>query len=413
MNSDTQQCLDTIREIFPRVPRGTLFSAKSHSFLHVLYNKMLKAHRSWTSSNKKWMNSSLQSFSSPHFIKPDDYHSIPTTIRSILEHGDSYQKQVRFKLKGKEYYIVLLKPVQELSDANVRKTEAFFEQALMKIYMWLDMIHSYADIGCSDEMSVYIYFTDHKKSFSKGLNIVSLDKIHVNTAYTTSCMPSTNTVIYREEEWFKVFIHETFHNLGLDFSSFDIADTDTRVLDLYPISAPSRGVRLYESYCEIWAELFHTLFFAFWKTHEKTNSELVLNKFEKMLKLEAQFSVFQCVKILDYYGLTYEELIKTNCELSKKIRKKYSEKSHILSYYVVKAALITQPNVFLEWCIQNTRNGIAFIKTQEHINDYIRLIEHIYKNPLLLHYVQEIEIWLTKHKRNSMVCTNLRMTLFG
>ena len=114
-----------------------------------------------------------------------------------------------------------------------------------------------------------------------------------------------------------------------------------------------------------------------------------------------------------YYGLTYEELIKTNCELSKKIRKKYSEKSHILSYYIIKAALITQPNVFLEWCIQNTRNGIAFIKTQQHINKYTRLIEHTYNNHLLLNYVQEIEIWLTKHKRNSMVCTNLRMTLFG
>ncbi|NQV40696.1 MAG: hypothetical protein HQ505_09270, partial [Nitrosopumilus sp.] len=377
------------------------------------YNKMLRSHQSWTSSNKKWISSPIRTISSSDFTKPSDYHSIPITIRSYLEDGNKYQKQVRFKLKGKEYNIFLLKPVQDFNNANMRKTESFFEQALMKMYMWLDIIHSYARVGCSDEMSVHIYFTDHKKSVSNGPNIVPLGEMHVNTAFTTSCMPSTNTIIYREEEWFKVFIHETFHNLGLDFSSFDMTETNKRVLDLYPISSPPGGVRLYESYCEMWAEMLHTLFFAFWKTREKTNEELILTKFEKMFKLEVQFSVFQCVKILDYYGLTYAELIKTNCEMSKKARKKYSEKSHILSYYVVKAALITQPNAFLEWCINNTRNGIAFIHTQEHINDYTRLVEHTYMNSLLLHYVQEIEKWFKKNKRKSMVCTNLRMTLFG
>jgi len=413
MNSDAEQCLETVKEIFPRVPGGHLFSDKSHAFLSVLYNKMLQSHQSWTSSNKKWISSPIRTISSSDFTKPSDYHSIPITIRSYLEDGNKYQKQVRFKLKGKEYNIFLLKPVQDFNNANMRKTESFFEQALMKMYMWLDIIHSYAGVGCSDEMSVHIYFTDHKKSFSNGPNIVPLGEMHVNTAFTTSCMPTTTINIYREEEWFKVFIHETFHNLGLDFSSFDMTETNKRVLDLYPISAPPGGVRLYESYCEMWAEMLHTLFFAFLKTREKTNEELILTKFEKMFKLEAQFSVFQCVKILDYYGLTYAELIKTNCEMSKKARKKYSEKSHILSYYVVKAALITQPNAFLEWCINNTRNGIAFIHTQEHINDYTRLVEHTYMNSLLLHYVQEIEKWFKKNKRKSMVCTNLRMTLFG
>lgn len=413
MDSDAQQCLETVREIFPRVPSGPLFSDKSHTFLGVLYNKILAAHKSWTSLNKKWMNTSIRTLSSSDFMKPPEYHYIPTFIRSHLEHSHKYQKQVTMKRHGKEYNIVLVKPVQDFNNENMHKTECFFEQVLMKIYMWLEIIHKYADQGCSDKMSVYIYFTDYKKSFSNGSNIVPLDEIHVNTAFTTSCMPSTNITIYRAEEWLKVLMHETYHNLGLDFSSFDMTETNIRILDLYPISAPSRGVRLFESYCEMWAEMLHTLFVSFWKTREKTNKELILTKFEKMFKLEAQFSVFQCVKILDYYGLTYEELIKTNCEMSKKARKKYSEKSHILSYYIVKAALITQPNVFLEWCIQNTRNGIAFIKTQPHINKYTRLIEHTYNNPLLLNYVQESEKWLKKNKKKSLVCNNLRMTLFG
>ena len=46
-----------------------------------------------------------------------------------------------------------------------------------------------------------------------------LDVEHVNSAVTTSCTTSGSLVIYREEEWFKVLIHELFHVMGLDFSA--------------------------------------------------------------------------------------------------------------------------------------------------------------------------------------------------
>ena len=73
---------------------------------------MLISHQSWTSSNKKWINSSIRTISSSDFTKPSDYDYMPATIRSSLEEGHKYQKQVRLKLKGKEYNILLLKPVQ-------------------------------------------------------------------------------------------------------------------------------------------------------------------------------------------------------------------------------------------------------------------------------------------------------------
>ena len=43
---------------------------------------------------------------------------------------------------------------------------------------------------------------------------------HVNSGYTYTCKENNEIVIYREEEWLKVLIHESFHAYGLDFSSF-------------------------------------------------------------------------------------------------------------------------------------------------------------------------------------------------
>ena len=43
----------------------------------------------------------------------------------------------------------------------------------------------------------------------------------VNTGLTRRCATDNEVVIYRQEEWFKVLIHELIHGFGLDFHSSD------------------------------------------------------------------------------------------------------------------------------------------------------------------------------------------------
>jgi hypothetical protein len=61
-------------------------------------------------------------------------------------------------------------------------------------------------------------------------------------------------MLYRMEEWFKVFIHETFHCLGLDFSGMNVSNSNKQILQLFPGCSRDMDVRVYETYCEIWAE---------------------------------------------------------------------------------------------------------------------------------------------------------------
>ena len=61
-------------------------------------------------------------------------------------------------------------------------------------------------------------------------------------------------VIYRDEEWFKVLIHELFHNLDLDFSTMNISKIRQKLLYKFEIKSK---YNIYETYCEIWARILN------------------------------------------------------------------------------------------------------------------------------------------------------------
>ena len=68
-------------------------------------------------------------------------------------------------------------------------------------------------------------------------NIEILNSSHVNTAFTRTCPKKSEIVVFRKEEWFKVFIHESFHNFGLDFSDMNNAECTSRILDIFPVNS--------------------------------------------------------------------------------------------------------------------------------------------------------------------------------
>ena len=128
--------------------------------------------------------------------------------------------------------------------------------------MWIYILNQYSSKICAKTITVYFYFTSLEKKLPKSAVSV-LDEIHINTAFTTTCPRDSEIVIYRKEEWFKVFMHETFHNFGLDFSDMnnDICTRD--ILNIFPIDSK---VNLYESYAEFWAEIMNALFCSFLKS---------------------------------------------------------------------------------------------------------------------------------------------------
>jgi hypothetical protein len=59
-------------------------------------------------------------------------------------------------------------------------------------------------------------------------------------------------------------MHETFHSFGLDFSERHSQNESNQIiLSLFPAVDKKTDIRLFETYCEMWAEIFNLMFYLF------------------------------------------------------------------------------------------------------------------------------------------------------
>ena len=293
---------------------------------------------------------------------------------------------------------------KKISETN-SKTNIY--EYLKRIFIWLHIAEDYACQSCSRIMNIYIHFTDCLKILPPNAK-QPIDQINVNTAFTTPCSNTTNIMIFRGEEWFKVFIHETFHNLGLDFSSMDSESSHKLILQLFPVKYSQ--VSLCDTYCEIFAEIINLQFISFYETSNKTDYKLMLNKFEKMVNIEVYFSLFQCVKVLNHYNMKYIDLYDPSPS-SREKREHYIEKTHVLSYFVIKSIFFFHKNTFLEWCIDNNKNTLDFKKTTQNSKKYCQLIYGLYNDNHYLKEIAKIEKVLNIMKKNNKINNNIYKTL--
>lgn len=263
------------------------------------------------------------------------------------------------------------------------------------MYYWLFIATSLCNKKCSSTMNIYIFATSLMKELPEDSSVLSHN--NCNTAFTTSCNIHTDLHVFRKEEWFKVFIHETFHNLGLDFSGIDNISNSI----LQKVFAVNSDIRAYESYTEIFAELIMVLMYC----SEKTNAqEELIKMWKEEMKLEQQFSLFQAGKILKHYNLNYTDLIKKQNSTIK-----YAENTQVFSYYILKLIIIYHINDFLEWCISHNNNIVQFKQTEQNIVSFCQFLIERYDNPNLISHLNETK-GLVKNNSTKLMKT-LRMTI--
>ena len=304
-----------------------------------------------------------------------------------------YNKQFcfEFKIGNRHFYIHMFYPNNSIKSECISTCKKY----LIYIYCWLYIANSLAKNEYSKKLTINITFTEHKKQKPSKRQV--FDSIHVNTAYTYACREETNINIFRKEEWFKVLIHETFHSMGLDFVCMDNSIIEEKIGHLFPVK--KYDIRVYETYCEMWAEIINVLFVAFFGSRRK-DFNIIIKKMNKMLAYEAYFSLFQMNKILENYGMNYHDLL-TN-------RKIYRENTYILSYYILKSIFMCFLNVFIEWCHKHNKD-IEFNKTDTVLREFGSLVERLYKHPI---YLQNVERIRQMKSSDKFVNNTMRMSLY-
>ena len=300
-----------------------------------------------------------------------------------------------------------------------RKIKLFFiEESTIKhgshqkyidlIIMWLFILHLHSSKQCAKTLVIYFYFTSLEKKLPYS-NKETLNENHVNTAFTFSCHTDGEIVLFRKEEWFKVFIHESFHTFGLDFSNMDNEQCSRYIKKMFKVIS---DVNAFEAYTEFWAETWNACFCSFLHMNDPRKKKEFLFLAENYINLERKYSYFQLVKTLSFMGLTYKSLYSNDKDQSSLREKLYKEKTSVLAYYVIKTVLMSNYEVFLEWCLMNNTSLFLFKKTQKQLMEFCIFVKNHYKNIRMTKDINNVEYYFHENKQNqTFLFKNLRMSV--
>ena len=401
--SDSTKLIQFIKQFHIK---STKLSANSKIIISDIINIMEKATSSTSSSYK----SNILDLSKD-FPKGESYDYITPEIMKDFENTSKIGKHYSFSIGIRTFNIYIIKPY---NNDNDKKIYNLFDKMIHKIYVWLFVCNHYTNSQCSPIINIYIYLTNHKKVLPSLHTHTSyqleIDRHNANTAFTLACPHSKNEIyIYRFEEWFKVLIHESFHSFGLDFARMPEEIVNKKMFSIFPIKC---DLRFYETYCEMWAEIINIIFISvnsYSSNETKINMNKLIKNIENHLYFEQMFSLFQCVKVLDFYGLTYRNIL----QKSNKIQ--YKEKTPVFSYYILKSIVMFYYNDFIEWCYIYNNKSLEFTKTQNNINQFFEFIKTRYNSDEYINSILIFENWLsTQNNENqkSFILNSLRMSVF-
>ena len=357
--------------------------------------------------NQKYLSETRKIMSQSEMPHPKTFDSddFPVKIFTHIQNSSLYTLTYRFLMKRKIKIIFV---------SDKKMDVQIYDKYVTNMLVWLRIIDNFASIDCSPELTVYIYHTSMKKTLPSSRS--SLSDEHVNTAFTRTCPSGSSTseiVVFRKEEWFKVFMHETFHNFGLDFSDMNNNDCHEKILSIFKVDS---HVNLFEAYTEFWARIMNVLFCSYHalKENEKDNVNKFLLHAEFYMNMEIFHSFFQTVKVLQHMGLNYHTLHE-NGQQNQLLRDSlYKEKTSVLAYYVITLILMVNYQDFLSWCYENNDEILQFKKTLKTQELFCKFIAKKYKSKHLLHGIHCGELLMTRLKNKigmKYFLTNLRMTI--
>ena len=327
---------------------------------------------------------------------------LPIEICNVIQSMKFDKYGARYEINDRTFDIhMYFDSQQKLMHHNI-------DEQFKKIYIWLYVASYFASPQCSKYVKINIYLTPHKKKLPNRYEII--DKEHANTAFTTSCQAETEIDIFRQEEWFKTLIHETFHNMGMDFSANGSENTNQLLYNNIPINI---DFRLYETYTESWAEIIHSLFVAYYHI-KKQGSSNIESIFNIVLNNQRRFAVFQCAKVLKHYSMTLPDLYKQN-KVSEIRRTNYKENTPIMAYYILKMVVLYNAKDFILWTSKHNKSSINFNhkpnegKERWFVNFIKRRLNAVTMNEML----EKTRTYLIENSnKKNQITQNLRMTLY-
>jgi hypothetical protein len=358
----------------PNINSPVHLSKTSKHFINGIINQIKEGANSWKGCKSEIIDTIPTGIQYRYLVQ--QLPEVHNHIEKEMKTGKHYE----FKIGERDFNVYLMFPSDTTDDDMMDKY-------ICKIYIWLYVCCHFAESRCSPSFYIYIYMTDLKKLFPENKND-KISMIHANTGYTIPCPMNENEIyIFRREEWFKVFIHETFHSFGLDFALLMDQSVVKMLHSVIPIKS---DFEITETYSELWGELINVIFVSLksQKCTDVLNTTKLFETIEKHLRNEQHFSIFQVVKIMDFMDMKYSDFFVPN--------NNFQENTNIFAYYFLKSILLFYANDFIEWC--HMKNGsINFDST--NINSFVELIIQKCRTDMYLTKINKMDSWFRKNNR--------------
>lgn len=374
------------------------------NFLSVMFNLLLDANEyieivSFIREVKYKNNDTMK-----ELLNMDSLNSIffPDLIKNYIIKNDALLLEYKTFINGKNiiinFYIydnIIINSKNNLFNNELINLINIYDYYSKLVLMWIYIIIKYSKKSCGNNLRIDIYHTLFKKELPYEKNSI-LGATNANTAFTSNCTKNSEIIIFRKEEWFKVFIHETMHNFDLDFSLMDQREFNKNIKKIFPINSK---MNIFEAYCDFWARIVLSCFNSFIflkndidnKNKNKNNKKLInfINKKEfykvcdLFIEIERIFTIYQANKVLKFMDLNYVDFISDssiNINYDKIKLLKFKENTNIFSYYIVTAILLCQYNKFINWCQMNNTQLFKFNNTNKQLKLFQDYIHDVYDN---------------------------------
>ena len=334
----------------------------------------------------------------------------PKAIRKYIKATPYSLTKYSCQIKGRENHVYFYAFNKEEEDKEREKDKIEIlknkKEQIHLLFTWLYICIKYAEQKCAKELNIHIYLTPFKKTLpDKKTTVLSAE--HVNTAFTYCCKPAGDITIFRAEEWFKVFLHESFHAYNLDFGLAPDSTALRKIMDsAFPVKS---DYNINEAYTETWARIINCALFSFasLKKRDKT-LDTFFTYMDFCLQLERLFSLYQMNKILNFMGLSYSDISSSQAFLKQHL---YKEDTHVFGYYILTALFLQDYKAFMQWCLLNNSDK-NLMKFQCHSESFRKMgtyIQRIYTDPTLLRLNAVLQTLPTKPSADLTKTTRMAM----
>jgi hypothetical protein len=313
----------------------------------------------------------------------------------------------------------------KISQSYMSNLDKIVKNMLVQIYL---LSYLATNRSCSNEgIDVIIFMTPYKRELENKLDAI-LGAKNANGGFCYGCKSKGEIIVYRKEEFFKVFTHELIHNFGIDTNMWKFMATAkvynsneyniyNKFLDNYSLNRENDLVPQ-EALVEFWAIFLNTTIYSYvysnncnLSTH-KQKFKIFKEMFKIFIEFEITHSLLQTTKILQHNNISYLDILSSDKEID------YREKTHIFSYYMLKLFLLYNYSAFINTNITTSKgNSIYFNNSLVNMERFFNYINSISNSKSLIENLKVMEKHLNflKYQKKSReikyLISNLRMSV--